>query len=156
MLSGELAGGARKTLTPALQGHRQQRLGQCRSTNQTQGSGVASPEIVGQAAQVLQVDGEALGLLLQQSRLGGGLQFAAHPIEQGEAQLLLGMLENLARRRLGDMQQLGRGSEAAGLQNRLEQFDMTQTHVRPSSSPEHNRRLWLASILSLAASLAGA
>src|SRR3546814_763890 len=134
VLRRELTDRTWKSLAPGAQRLWQQRLSQRRRADQAQCALLAPAEAVCKPPQILQVDGQAFGLLLQHPRLGGGLQLAAHPVEQRKAKLLLGMLENLARRRLGDMQQLGRGRKAAGLQDRLEQFDMTQPHACPSFS----------------------
>src|SRR3546814_14295503 len=57
-----------------------------------------------------------------------GLQTSAHPAEQGEAQLLLGMLQRLAGSRLRNVQKFGGAGQAAGGQHRMNQFDVAQTH----------------------------
>ncbi len=128
VLGGELARRIGEVLPPALQCLGDQRLGQRRRADQPQRPLFAPAKVAGEASESLQIGRQALAFLLQDSRFGGGLKLAAHATEQRETQLLFGMLENLARRRLRDMQQLGRRGQAAGLQDGLEEFDMTKAH----------------------------
>ena len=76
----------------------------------------------------MQALGDFLDFALQRQRFRGGLQFAAHPQEQRETQLQLGVLQHLGHRRLRHVQQLRGGADGAGLADGLEDFDMTQAH----------------------------
>ena len=87
-----------------------------------------APQAFGQTLHALHALADFFDLALQQQRLGGRLQFAAHAQEQREPQLHLGMLQDFAHRRLRDMQQLGGGADGAGLANSLENFDVAQAH----------------------------
>ncbi|MNW04546.1 hypothetical protein D3C71_2006520 [compost metagenome] len=64
-----------------------------------------------QASYALQAFADLVHFALQLQRFRGRLQLAAHPQEQREAQLLLGVLQHLAHRRLRDMQQLRGGAD---------------------------------------------
>ncbi len=132
VLGCEVALSTGKACTPAAQRFGNQRLCQRRCADQPQCALFTPTDVTGQPPEILQVCGKPLGFLLQDARFGGRLELAPDTAEQGEPELLLGMLEDLARRRLGNVQQLGSSGQATGLQDRLEQFDVAKAHGQSS------------------------
>src|SRR6185437_8250661 len=82
----------------------------------------------GEPLQFVHVLDDLLDAVAQQHRLRRQLQAPAHATEQGEAELVLGVLQRLAGRRLRNVEQLRRPGQAAGGQYRMEQFDVAQAH----------------------------
>src|SRR6185437_311737 len=82
----------------------------------------------GEPLQFVHVLDDLLDAVAQQHRLRRRLQAPAHATEQGEAELVLGVLQRLAGRRLRNVEQLRRPGQAAGGQYRMEQFDVAQAH----------------------------
>ena len=85
-------------------------------------------QVAGQPAHLAQIVENLAGGGLQQARLRRGMQLSPNPGEQAETQLGLGMMQRLGRRRLSDVQQPGGAGDRAGLQDCLEDLDMTQPH----------------------------
>ncbi|MNP06126.1 hypothetical protein D3C76_980980 [compost metagenome] len=117
------------TLRPLADHRWEQRQGQCRRGTDAQGDARLAAQAGGQAAYAFDAVADFVHLALQGQGLRGDLQLAAHPQEQRETQLGFSVLENLRHRRLGDVQQLRRTADRAGLADGLEHFDVTQTHA---------------------------
>ncbi len=71
---------------------------------------------------------DVLDLDEQRVRLVGGDQPPAHQLEQLETQLVLGVVQDLADRWLGDVQRTCRGTDRAGGVDRVEDFNLAQAH----------------------------
>ena len=62
-------------------------------------------------------------------------QATAHAAEQREAQMILGLLQGLARGRLRDVQHRGRAGHRAAAHRRAEDFELARPHLS-----SHRRR----------------
>ena len=67
---------------------------------------------------------DALHFAEQGARLGGLSKPPFHAMEQREAQLIFGVEQDLADGRLRDAQQAGCAADAAGLHDRMKDFDL--------------------------------
>src|SRR3546814_7531803 len=81
----------------------------------------------------------------QRMRLVGGDQAPAHQGEQGKAELRLGVVQDLADRRLRNMQCARGGADRSSRVDGVEDFNLAESHgidlKVPSRSEEHTSEL---------------
>jgi len=144
MGAGQFAQAVRVKAGPFTDGGRQQGQGQGRCGADAQAVARRPAQVLGQAPYPLQALADLVHFPLQLQGFRGWLQLATHPQEQRETQLQFGVLQNLGHCRLGDMQQLRRAADGAGLADGLENLDMTKAH-----GAVHNLCLWEVHLYSL-------
>jgi hypothetical protein len=85
-------------------------------------------EIGSQALHFIELGKQPFNVRVQRERFGSRRQPALAALEKGKTQLQLGMLQDAADSRLGDIDQAGRPADAAGEHDRVENFDVAQAH----------------------------
>ena len=118
----------RESCAPLHDGRGHDRHPQRRRADQAQQLELAGAQVIGQAADRHQVFIEFVDFYAQALSLGRGVELAAHPVEQRDAQLEFAMLQNLGHRRLRNMQQLGCTGNRASLHDGVKNLDMAQAH----------------------------
>ena len=101
------------------------RSGTCDDLN---GSAGLMAQAVRQRLYPLQSVIDALHFAEQRARLGGLSKPPFHAMEQGEAQLIFGVKQDLADCRLRDAQQAGCAADAPSLHDRMKDLDLAQIY----------------------------
>ncbi|GKT20600.1 hypothetical protein AVHM3334_01655 [Acidovorax sp. SUPP3334] len=85
-------------------------------------------QAVGEPLHIVELVEQAFDVRVERLRLARGHEAALHAVEKRKAQLQLGMRQDAADRRLGDVDEPRGGTHAAGEHHRIEDFDVAQAH----------------------------